>query len=87
MILKKYEVKENKKDKQTEKFYYRILLSVIIFCIIVTVCKINPNTSNYVKNVLNNSYNFSLASEKTTEIFNNIKNVYKNIEDNFAWEE
>ena len=87
MILKKYEVKKNKKDKQTEKFYYRILLSVIIFCIIVTACKINPNTSNYVKNVLNNSYNFSLVSEKTTEIFNNIKNVYKNIEDNFAWEE
>ena len=82
--MKKYEVK---KEKQSVNFYQKILFSVIIFGVVVTLCKINPKTSSYVKDVLNNSYNFSVVEEKTNEIINNIKSVYKNIEQNLLREE
>jgi hypothetical protein len=63
-----------------------MFLSIIIFCIIVTVCKINPDTSIYIKKVLNDSCDFNNIQLKTSEILNNIKK-YIDIEEIFVWEE
>lgn len=85
--MKKYEVNKKKEANSSINFYLKIIFSLIIFIIVVILCRINQNMSNYVKDVLNNSYNFTVVSEKTIEIIDNIKNAYKNIENSFAWEE
>ena len=84
--LKKYEIIKENNENPIIKFYTKILFSLIIFCIVVTLCKMNPDTGSYVKKVLNNSCDFTHINVKTSEFIDKIKDYIK-FEEIFVWEE
>ncbi len=82
-----FKCKNNKQDNFAGKFYGKILLCLMMFFFIFTFCKLNPDASEYVKNILNNSYDVKKIEKHKDAIIDKAKAVYKNIESYITWEE
>ena len=87
--MKEYAFKSNSKtsDKFVINFYGKLLLCIMTFLLVFTLCKFNPELSEYVKCVLNNSYDVKTLEKHKQGIINATKDVYKNIESCIIWEE
>lgn len=82
-----FKSKNSTYDKFAATFYRKLLLCIMIFAFVLALCKFNPYVGEYVKGVLNNSYDVSTFEKYKDNIMNSAKKVYKNIESHIIWEE